>query len=178
MILLTFSPEFPSRTVKVRRDISRDGARLSSLHVTIFPDLWGDYVDVVGGRHLLNWVTMGNELGDELVDQNPPFSLVLKESGGDRRPTSARRRPTSWSHVCLGKYKRDPRISARKYERQRPSHRAGVTSPPSCAKIDRIPAAEPNVGLMRSDRDCGQDPHPWRLWACGSRTSFNSLRYL
>ena len=147
MILLTFSPEFPSRTVKVRRDISRDGARLSSLHVTIFPDLWGDYVDVVGGRHLLNWVTMGNELGDELVDQNPPFSLVLKESGGDRRPTSARRRPTSWSHVCLGKYKRDPRINARKYERKRPTHRAGAASHRKLRKDRQDPCSGTKCGF-------------------------------
>jgi hypothetical protein len=79
MILLTFSPEFPSRTVKVRYDVSGDGDRSSSLHVTIFPDLWGDYIGVVGGRHLLNSVTMGNELGDGLVDQSPLFALVLKE---------------------------------------------------------------------------------------------------
>jgi hypothetical protein len=60
MIRLTFSPEFPSRTVKVGHGFSRGDKRSSFFVATVFPGLRGDCVSFVGGGHpsncVMSWV--------------------------------------------------------------------------------------------------------------------------
>ena len=80
MILLTFSPEFPSRTVKqeVRR---RRGTEF--FYFTIFSNLRSGCTDLVGGGHLSEEVV---EPGGGFVDPSWLLALDLKEFR-DYRPT-------------------------------------------------------------------------------------------
>ena len=52
MIRLTFSPEFPSRAVKVGYDDISGGKKMSDFwYATVFPHLRGGRIGIVGGRH-------------------------------------------------------------------------------------------------------------------------------